>query len=250
MNKKEIIKLLEQHFGVKAKYMGTPSFAYQIQAGEEIYAITRNGKIEDENGSQIELDSIMGNTNQTSEEVISADTEEDFDGGEIILPLTGHTGLSLKNLVNMIYSKQTLIQKALSTEEKLVGEGLVRMLYDKRPESLVEFQTLMEDAGNEEYPGMNIDFEEGMITFKFDRLSIEQIKACSEMFALINKSAKTLKHVSSKQSETDNEKYAFRTWLLRLGMIGNEYKAARKILLANLDGNGAFRKPREETEIL
>jgi len=49
-----------------------------------------------------------------------------------------------------------------------------------------------------------------------------------------------MKHTSSKPSETENEKHTFRTWLLRLGMIGDEYKTNRKTLLASLEGNGAF----------
>ena len=47
------------------------------------------------------------------------------------------------------------------------------------------------------------------------------------------------------EQETDNEKYAFRCFLLRLGFIGSEYKEARKILLKNLSGNAAFRTARE-----
>ena len=53
--------------------------------------------------------------------------------------------------------------------------------------------------------------------------------------------AKRVKRVSGKPTETDNDKYAFRCFLLRLGFIGDEYKAARKILLKNLTGNSAFR---------
>ena len=49
-------------------------------------------------------------------------------------------------------------------------------------------------------------------------------------------------NASSKKTETDNDKYTFRVWLMRLGMIGNEYKLVRKILLQNLDGNGAYAK--------
>ena len=55
------------------------------------------------------------------------------------------------------------------------------------------------------------------------------------------KLSKELKHASSRPVETDNEKYAFRTWLLRMGFIGPEYKPARKILLQNLTGSSAFR---------
>ena len=53
--------------------------------------------------------------------------------------------------------------------------------------------------------------------------------------------ARDAKRVSSKPTETDNDKYAFRCFLLRLGFIGKEYKTARKILLRNLTGNSAFR---------
>lgn len=53
--------------------------------------------------------------------------------------------------------------------------------------------------------------------------------------------ARRMKRVSGKPTETDNDKYAFRCFLLRLGFIGDEYKATRKILLRNLSGNSAFR---------
>ena len=53
--------------------------------------------------------------------------------------------------------------------------------------------------------------------------------------------ARDAKRVSSKPTETDNDKYAFRCFLLRLGFIGKEYTTARKILLRNLTGNSTFR---------
>ncbi|MDE5754780.1 MAG: virulence protein, partial [Oscillospiraceae bacterium] len=62
--------------------------------------------------------------------------------------------------------------------------------------------------------------------------------------------AKTQKRINNKLDTSDNEKYAFRCFLLRLGMIGSEYKAARKVLLRNLTGSSAFRhgKPKGETD--
>ena len=53
--------------------------------------------------------------------------------------------------------------------------------------------------------------------------------------------AKKQKRVTAKEKQLDNEKYAFRCFLLRLGFIGNEYKQERKILLRNLDGSSAFK---------
>ena len=53
--------------------------------------------------------------------------------------------------------------------------------------------------------------------------------------------AKNRKRITAKERTVCNEKYAFRCFLLRLGFIGNAYKASRKLLLKNLDGNSAFR---------
>lgn len=73
-------------------------------------------------------------------------------------------------------------------------------------------------------------------------LDPDKLKAYTDLVMLINTNAQNQKRASWKPTATDNPKYSFRTWLLRLGMIGPEYKTARKVLLANLEGNGAFRK--------
>ena len=49
------------------------------------------------------------------------------------------------------------------------------------------------------------------------------------------------KRVTAKVKSVENEKFAFRVFLIRLGFVGDEYKAARKILLKNLSGNSAFK---------
>ena len=69
----------------------------------------------------------------------------------------------------------------------------------------------------------------------------DEIAAYTQFITGLCDMAKDAKRVSSKPTETDNDKYAFRCFLLRLGFIGNEYKTARKILLRNLTGNSAFR---------
>ena len=69
----------------------------------------------------------------------------------------------------------------------------------------------------------------------------EEISAYAHFTGKLIGMAKTQKRVTAKEKETDNEKYAFRCFLLRLGFIGDEYKAARKILLRNLSGSGAFK---------
>lgn len=69
----------------------------------------------------------------------------------------------------------------------------------------------------------------------------DEVAAYTEFVEKLCGMARSMKRVSGKPTETDNDKYAFRCFLLRLGFIGDEYKAARKTLLKNLTGNSAFR---------
>ena len=69
----------------------------------------------------------------------------------------------------------------------------------------------------------------------------DEITAYTQFISRLCDMARDAKRVSSKPTETDNDKYAFRCFLLRLGFIGKEYKTARRILLRNLTGNSAFR---------
>ena len=61
--------------------------------------------------------------------------------------------------------------------------------------------------------------------------------------------ARNQKRVTAKEKETDNDKYAFRCFLLRLGFIGADYKTERKILLRNLSGSSAFRNGAPTKEV-
>ena len=73
-------------------------------------------------------------------------------------------------------------------------------------------------------------------------------KAFQELCCLMNKHALEQKRVQAKVVNDDNEKYAFRIWLLRIGMNGDEFKTSRKILLENLSGHTAFRTKEEEAK--
>ena len=95
----------------------------------------------------------------------------------------------------------------------------------------------------ERCPGLKFNFDEKIITFKLIALGLtaEKITAFRDLAALINGKAKKLKRTSFKKAQDDNPKYALRTWLMRLGMKGEEYKKTRKVLLKNIEGSGAFR---------
>lgn len=259
MDRKELVKKLSEHFGVESKYLGAPSFAYQVETEGETYTIDREGRIIRNYGEEIKIEELL---KETEDEKIAKDDVEVFDKVEpekakpnykinfqfhfleVILPMEGHNGRTLRNLVNMIFSKQALIKKALGIEVNLVGEGFVRVINEFKIETLEDFKTVLEDIGeNSSCPGIEFDFYDKTITFKFEKEENPKKQEVFKQFvSILNENAKKLKHASAKAKPTDNEKYTFRTWLLRLGMIGDEYKLARKELLKNLSGNGAFRK--------
>lgn len=219
MDRKEKVKILGKHLGIKPKYLGVPSFAYEI--GD--FTVTRDGTIINKAGDEMKLDEILNSSEET--------TETEFDSIEISFPMEGHDERTIKNLLNMIYSKQSLIKKVFDCSENIVEKELIDEI--STLESLSEILTTI---NKENCKG--IDFNDEKITFNFIN---GDIQTSSEFLSLLIKKAKELQYTSSKPIETDNDKYTFRTWLIRLGMIGPEYKAHRKTLLSSLTGSSAFR---------
>lgn len=251
MNRKELVKRLEGHFRVKANYLGAPSFAYQLETEDETYTIDREGKIITALGEEVRLEKLLTEYEKAEPKEIETEEIETGTANEIVVadfeatfPMEGHNGRTLRNLVNMIYSKQGLIKKALEIEKDLIGEDFIIGINEVKIETLEDFKTALEDISEKSCPGIEFDFYDKTITFKFlqGEENTKKIKVYKQFVSILNENAKKLKYASAKVKPTDNEKYTFRTWLLRLGMIGEEYKLARKELLKNLSGNGAFRK--------
>ena len=216
MDRKELVKILSQHLGLKVKYLGVPSFAYEI--GE--FTVTREGTIINKAGDEMRLD-----------EILNPASEADFDQIEIAFPLEGHDARSIRNLLNMVYSKEPLIKKIYGLENNLIDKQLIDDIAGL--ENLAELLVLIDENNCK-----GISFEDNKITFNFIK---GDIPISSEFLSLLMKKAKELKYASSKQVKTDNDKYSFRTWLIRLGMVGPNYKEHRKLLLSNLEGSSAFR---------
>ena len=94
--------------------------------------------------------------------------------------------------------------------------------------------------------GFEINEESKTICFPwFGEVSIDEAMAYTHFINALCKMTKDAKRVTAKEKNVDNEKYAFRCFLLRLGFIGTEYKAERKILLRNLSGSSAFKAGRD-----
>ena len=258
MDRKEIVKVLGEHFGVKPEYMGVPSFAYQIETEGETYTIDKAGKITNAEGIELQLENILNpivqeDTNEVTEEEINIEeqTEEIQNAPfEIAITMEDHTGITLRNLINMIYSKQELIIKSLGISEDIINEGFVKGINEAKIYTLEEFKREADNIGKENCKRIEFDFENKRISFKFiNEEADEKIKAYTQFIELLDKSAKELKHASAKVSITDNPKFTFRVFLIRIGMVGDEYKTTRKILLKNLEGNAAFRYGKPEKNI-
>ncbi|KEI05968.1 hypothetical protein [Clostridium botulinum] len=235
MERKEIVKILGEHFGVKPQYMGVPSFAYKIETAKGAITIDKKGKIKNLEGEELELEELLNDY-----EAIEPQVETSKEELEVTFSMEGHTGVTLRNLVNMISSKQSLIKKALELEEDIVTPEFVEGINGVRIDTIEDFKTAALEIGLEKCQDINFDFEKGTLRFSF--INTETAILFAEA---LNDSAKKFKSSSPKEKQTDNEKYTFRTWLLRLGFIGDRYKRARKELLKNLGGNSAFRKGKE-----
>ncbi|MGI6256617.1 MAG: virulence protein [Anaerovoracaceae bacterium] len=128
-------------------------------------------------------------------------------GLNIQIGMDGIDGDAISRLESLIESKASLIRKALGADSLMVGESDGKLEFDW--------------------------FKGG--------LSPEETKAYMNFVSALVRMAKESKRITAKEKPVENEKYAFRCFLLRLGFIGDEYKTDRKILLKNFTGSSAFK---------
>lgn len=264
-DRKALVKVIADTAGARAVYKGMPSAAYEI----DYYTVTKDGTLEFSDRSDSEeveavLEALAAagfdgvgetekqteGTNETPETPTAADTEpQESEEQEpvqltVSLPLARHTGMSLRNLINLLYTRAPLVHKALGTAFR-VDERLVNVLRDDA--NVLTMERFFETVTNVENAiGKAVD---GLI-FAADRLTFSTLPETSDtatlrcfatLCAMMNKQAITQQRIQAKEITAENEKYAMRIWLLRLGMNGPEYKEERRILMENLSGHAAFR---------
>ena len=196
-------------------------------------------------------------------------------GVHIHIGANGHTPQSLRNLANLMASHEKLIANALEIDRgrmnsycRTVEPTFIKSLNSRKPRTMAELANIWYKSNNADY-GRNqhynssryhmlnyhATFTKGTIEFRlfqFDApsngkqngLHAGQLKSYIQLCLALSQMAKTLKSASPKPQQTENPKYAMRTWLLRLGFVGEEFKTARKVLTERLDGDTAFRNGR------
>ena len=193
--------------GTVPHYERVPSCAYDI-AG---YRLDKEGVLHIPEGVAVEMvEHLIRQLRECGFQDDAEFTEEvpmQQDMLTIAVPKEILTDTALENLQKIIANKQILFQHAFRTDST------------------------------------EIEITDEKINFTWFPYIVDgdDIAAYTQFISRLCDMARDAKRVSSKPTKTDNDKYAFRCFLLRLGFIGKEYKTARKILLRNLTGNSAFR---------
>ena len=234
--RKALVQAMGEILEVKPKYLGMPTAAYQV----DYFHIDKTGAVEfDDRADSEEIENllerlaergIVAAPAETAQEAgtaqESADAENNAEEPEteaqgadlgltVAMPRDSFTDAALENLRKLVDAKGSLIKKALA----------------------VDSLPIETDGEKVSFPW----FAEGQDS--------ESVKAYTHFIAAICDMARNQKRITAKEKTADNEKYAFRCFLLRLGFIGAEYKGERKILLKNLSGSSAFKngEPKSET---
>ena len=182
-------------------------------------------------------------------------------GIHVHVDASSHTPQTLRNIVNIMASKEDLIYKTLQVQvsrEHYCQKADTRFLEElnhKRPKTMNEVEQMWYNGyggryihyDDSRYHGLNLNsvFSKGTIEFRMfnSTLHAGEVKSYIQLCLAISHQALVQRGASRIKTQPENEKYTFRTWLLRLGLIGDEFKTARQHLLKNLEGNIAWRDP-------
>ncbi len=196
-------------------------------------------------------------------------------GVHIHIGANGHTPQTLRNLANIMASHESLIAEALDLDHRrmsrycrTVDPRFLEQVNKKKPQTMAQLADIWYTSHGANYGrdqhyndsryhmlNYHATFTKGTVEFRlfqFDEPTAErkgglhagQLKSYIQLCLALSQMAKTVKTASPKPQQNENPKYAMRTWLLRLGFIGDEFATARDILTRRLSGDAAFRNGR------
>ena len=205
-NRKKLAQAIADHLQRELQYAGAPTFAYHV----DFYTIDREGSlIFDDRADTEEIEGLL---EYLATAGFSVDDDAEPARLELSVAIDENDTDTFGKVEGIIASKATLLKHALGVDDLRIertAEGIC-------------------------FPWFTADTHPAAIC------------AYKELLCFIVKMAKEQQRVVTKVREVDNEKYAFRCFLLRLGFIGPDYKSSRKILLKNLSGSSAFKTAKED----
>ena len=252
-NRKEAAARLAEITGAESRYTKVPRCAYEVGP----YTIEKDGSItvaEDADLAPLQAladEGLVEPFEAPATEPAAEEAEAEPINLTVEVPMKHHNGATLRNLINLIYTRAGLLNKALGTGFR-VDEELIEALKDDA--CTLTTESLLQAIGDfEADQGKAIDgltFTPEGITFSSlpETTDAEKLRTFTILAGMMNKQALDQKRIQAKAVNDENEKYALRIWLTRLGMNGSEFKEARKVLMANLTGHCAFRTPAEEAK--
>lgn len=197
-------------------------------------------------------------------------------GVHIHIGAKGHTPQTLRNLANIMASHEDLLAQSLKLDSyrmerycRTVDARFLSKLNQKKPKTMSDLADIWYGTqgaswnrsghyNDSRYHMLNLHatFTKGTVEFRlfqFDAPTAErrngihagQLKSYIQLCLALSQMAKEVRTASSKPQQNENPKYAMRTWLLRLGFIGEEFETARDFLTKNLTGDAAFRNGRD-----
>ena len=212
--RKRLVQTIAAWLGEDAHYCGAPTFAYEIDR----FTVEKDGSLSfsDLLDSEV-VERLLQHIYDEGFDIDQRHTEDEDEpcGVCVSMPRSLFTDSSLENLKALIAAKGSLIRKALGVDD------------------------------------LPLEITDTKVSFPWFPATPtpEELKAYDTFICKLCEMARNQSRVNSSEKPIENEKYAFRCFLLRLGFIGDEYKAARKILLKNLSGSSAFRNGGAQHEI-
>ena len=227
--RKSLVKAISEFTGADAVYLRTPTYAYRI----DYFTVTREGNLEfDDRADSEEIENLIEFLAERGFVAENADTRntEPTETASEELPAAADSAAHSENMgltveVPLDSTAVENLTKLLDAKGRLIRRALA---VDKLP----------------------IEVTDSTVRFPwFAECSADECKAYAHFISALCELAANAKRVTAKEKEIDNDKYAFRCFLLRLGFIGSEYKEERKILLRHLTGSSAFRNGGAANEV-
>ena len=193
-------------------------------------------------------------------------------GVHIHIGAAGHTPQTLRNLANLMAGHEDLIGDAIKIDQhrkaqycQVTSPEFIKKVNKVKPKTMADLADVWYTANYAQYNrtdhynhsryhmlNLHATFTKGTVEFRlfqFDKpegdkrngIHAGQLKAYIQLCLAMNQMAKDIKTASPKPQQRENPKFAMRTWMNRMGMIGDEFKTAREILTKNLTGNAAWR---------
>ena len=271
ISRSDAAAVLAAHFGTRVSHTGGGYDTREIPDGTgRVWKVVKDASIADDWDHQTEVVSPIGHWEDIEtvqalvRELKAAGAEAHASCGiHVHVGLGEHTPKTLRNLVNIVNAKEDLLTMALEIRPERrrqwcrpVDPDFLRRLNAKKPKTMEALAQLWyndrdwryhahEHYDSSRYHLLNLHsvFQKGTIEFRAfnSTLHAGKVKAYIQLCLAISYQALTAGSASPRRPVTDNPKYTFRCWLLRLGFIGDEFKTAREHLTKALPGNSAWR---------